>query len=104
MTTPELRKQLKAYCRRHDAIFAAWRERSYQYPPPVREPFPAEFRDMTCGAKTRAGTPCQQKAIFANGRCKWHGGCSTGPKTEAGKQRAALNGNRPKQKRSHTGG
>ncbi|WP_373280597.1 HGGxSTG domain-containing protein [Methylomonas koyamae] len=49
---------------------------------------------MTCGAKTRAGTPCQQKAIFANGRCKWHGGCSTGPKTEAGKQRAALNGKR----------
>ncbi|WP_419866566.1 HGGxSTG domain-containing protein [Methylomonas koyamae] len=35
---------------------------------------------MTCGAKTRAGTPCQQKAIFANGRCKWHGGAAPAPR------------------------
>ena len=45
-----------------------------------------------CGAKTRAGTPCQQRAIFENGRCKWHGGLSTGPKTEAGKQQSRING------------
>jgi hypothetical protein len=41
-----------------------------------------------CGAKTRKGTPCLAKAL-PNGRCKHHGGLSTGIKTEAGKQRQA---------------
>ena len=36
-----------------------------------------------CGAKTRRGTPCQCPAI-PNGRCRLHGGMSTGPKTPAG--------------------
>lgn len=39
-----------------------------------------------CGARTRAGTACQQPAM-ANGRCRLHGGRSTGPRTEAGKAR-----------------
>jgi DNA-binding XRE family transcriptional regulator len=39
-----------------------------------------------CGAKTRLGRPCIRKAL-ANGRCPNHGGLSTGPKTEAGRQR-----------------
>lgn len=30
-----------------------------------------------CGAKTRAGTPCKNSAM-ANGRCRMHGGKSTG--------------------------
>ncbi|WP_349775530.1 HGGxSTG domain-containing protein [Methylocystis echinoides] len=30
-----------------------------------------------CGAKTRAGTPCQSPAI-ANGRCRMHGGTNPG--------------------------
>lgn len=41
-----------------------------------------------CGALTRAGTPCQVRATWndhedrpANGRCRFHGGLSTGPKT-----------------------
>jgi len=41
-----------------------------------------------CGAKTRRGTACLRKAL-ANGRCPNHGGLSTGPKTEAGRQRIA---------------
>ena len=41
-----------------------------------------------CGAKTRAGTPCQQPAGWGTshagtGRCKLHGGASTGPKPES---------------------
>jgi hypothetical protein len=40
-----------------------------------------------CGARTRAGGPCRQPAM-PNGRCRLHGGRSTGPRTEAG--RAAL--------------
>ncbi len=37
-----------------------------------------------CGAKTRAGVPCRGAAM-PNGRCRMHGGPSTGPRTEAGK-------------------
>jgi hypothetical protein len=36
-----------------------------------------------CGAKTRVGHPCGQPAM-ANGRCRMHGGCSTGARTAAG--------------------
>ena len=39
-----------------------------------------------CGARTRKGTPCRAKA-FANGRCKFHGGLSTGPRTAEGRER-----------------
>lgn len=39
-----------------------------------------------CGAKTRAGRPCQAP-VMANGRCKLHGGRSTGPTTQAGRDR-----------------
>jgi hypothetical protein len=46
----------------------------------------------TCGAKTRAGTPCRQKTIYWNGRCKFHGGMATGPKTDAGKEQSRING------------
>jgi hypothetical protein len=44
-----------------------------------------------CGAKTGRGTPCQAPAAWdkyrcgiANGRCRMHGGLSTGPRTEEG--------------------
>ena len=37
----------------------------------------------TCGAKTRGGDPCRNYAM-KNGRCRMHGGASTGPKTAAG--------------------
>jgi hypothetical protein len=36
-----------------------------------------------CGAKTRRGTPCQCPAM-PNGRCRLHGGLSTGAKTAEG--------------------
>ncbi len=39
-----------------------------------------------CGAKTRKGTPCQCPAM-KNGRCRLHGGLSTGPKTSEGRAR-----------------
>jgi hypothetical protein len=43
-----------------------------------------------CGARTRAGCSCRQPAM-ANGRCRFHGGKSTGPRTEAGRARARTN-------------
>ena len=43
----------------------------------------------TCGAYARSsGNPCQAKAM-PNGRCKNHGGISTGPKTPEGRQAIA---------------
>lgn len=40
-----------------------------------------------CGAKTRSGTPCKAPAM-ANGRCRMHGGKSTGPRTPEGLERS----------------
>ena len=40
-----------------------------------------------CGAKTRKGTPCKAPAM-ANGRCRMHGGKSTGPRTPEGLERS----------------
>ena len=45
-----------------------------------------------CGARTRAGTPCKRRDIYASGRCRLHGGLSTGPMTKAGKVRSSENG------------
>ena len=42
-----------------------------------------------CEAKTRKGTPCQRPAKLPVGRCRIHGGASTGPRTEAGLARVA---------------
>jgi hypothetical protein len=43
---------------------------------------------IMCGARTRRQTACMCKALF-NGRCRLHGGLSTGPRTAAGKARIA---------------
>jgi hypothetical protein len=40
-----------------------------------------------CGARTRRGVPCQGPAM-ANGRCRMHGGRSTGPRTKEGLARS----------------
>ena len=48
------------------------------------EPRPLAGR---CGARTRRGTACQCKGDGRGGRCKFHGGKSTGPRTEAGRAR-----------------
>jgi len=45
----------------------------------------------SCGAKNRAGMPCKRKDLLRGGRCRLHGGLSTGPKTLEGKRRSALN-------------
>lgn len=47
---------------------------------------------LLCGAKTKNGEPCK-KAALANGRCKFHGGKSTGPKNK-GKHSESLRGNK----------
>lgn len=44
-----------------------------------------------CGATCSDGSECEAYAMD-NGRCRHHGGKSTGPKTEEGKKKARMNG------------
>lgn len=51
---------------------------------------PGDFRKAPrCGAKNRRGTPCRCPAM-KNGRCRLHGGLSTGPRTAEGLERMRL--------------
>lgn len=60
------------------AQLAAYRE---------REAARAARRRVVCGAKTRKGTPCRNKSEPGKRRCKFHGGMSTGARTQAGIER-----------------
>ncbi len=46
---------------------------------------------QTCQAMTRKGTPCMCKPLKRGGRCRFHGGMSTGPKTPEGRERSRRN-------------
>jgi hypothetical protein len=62
-----------------------------------------------CGARCRDGHPCQARATrdietgcyVRNGRCRLHGGLSTGPRTVEGKRRIGEAARRRAQARSH---
>lgn len=58
---------------------------------PVRQPaeiqrHPRKADRPKCGARTRKGSPCQAPSM-PNGRCRMHGGLSTGARTEEGRQK-----------------
>ncbi len=63
-------------------------------PPPARRGLrngatPGDFLAAPrCGARTRAGGCCRQPAM-RNGRCRMHGGLSTGPRTAEGRAHCA---------------
>ena len=51
-----------------------------------------ESRRVICGARRhRDGQPCRAKSEPGKLRCKWHGGRSTGPRSDEGKARALAN-------------
>ncbi len=106
MSTPDLRRRLKAYWAEYDRVKALRRQIleaareddearfeffcDHGYPPPLILPpepeFPPECEGMTCGAKAKSsGAPCKSTQVFRNGRCKFHGGPPTGPKSDEGK-------------------
>jgi hypothetical protein len=112
MSTPEQRRKLRAFWQEYALVEALRRkilldkragERRAGFfvdhgfwPPPPTLPalpeFPPECVGMVCGARgRRKGTPCQCKEVECNGRCKWHGGLSTGPRTPEGKSRSLAN-------------
>lgn len=52
----------------------------------------AEQVRLICGARRRSdGQPCQALSVQGKRRCRWHGGCSTGPRTEIGRARSLAN-------------
>lgn len=55
----------------------------------LQEIWDLEDHDGLCGARTRRGTACQCQGAGAGGRCRWHGGLSTGPRTPEGKARVS---------------
>ncbi len=57
---------------------------------------------VICGAKRRRdGQPCQGLSVLGKRRCKWHGGASTGPRSDEGRARSLAN---LRQNRSHEAG
>jgi len=80
---------------RREAARLAWLgNRSGRYIEPICEPFPhvpAAFQKLVCGARTRFGTLCKRRDLYRSGRCRLHGGLSTGPRTLEGKARSASN-------------
>jgi len=53
----------------------------------VQTRFGPNWPGIRCLAKTRQGTACQSAAYKHNGRCRLHGGLSTGARTPEGLQR-----------------
>ena len=47
------------------------------------------WQGVRCEARTKLGTSCRRPGNIINGRCKLHGGRSTGPRTAEGLLRLA---------------
>ena len=102
LTDQERRKLLRQWAKACSEATERWAARGYRHPPEPHPSMPQEIAGLTCGAKTRAGTPCKMTSIYDNGRCKLHGGLSTGPKTPEGKAATARNGREPKRSRKQS--
>jgi len=108
MTDPycDKRRRWRAYWDLQRYIWKLRVDREHKGAIPEFPPMPVDLRDLPCGAKTRAGTPCKITTLYFGGRCKWHGGLSTGPKSEAGKEQSRINGRkggRPKKQKPESG-
>lgn len=102
MSTEEQRRRFRQHHQEFQRIADGWKERGYQYPPPQYPRIPADLAGLACGATIRKGTPCKLTSIYLSGRCKFHGGLSTGPKTPEGKAKCAANGRCPKRKKAES--
>ncbi|WP_323031555.1 HGGxSTG domain-containing protein [Brachymonas denitrificans] len=100
LTDDERRKLWRCWCKESREASERWAARGYGYPAEPQPPMPPEVVGLACGAKTRAGTPCKLTSIYASGRCKLHGGLSTGPKTPEGRAQSARNGRQGKRKQA----
>lgn len=70
----------------------------------TRRGVPADYKGddpRLCNARTRSGRPCRALKL-KGGRCKMHGGMSTGPKTPEGRARCAENLRRWREKHARS--
>ena len=95
MDQAALRKLWREYHNIAEQAYHAWQGVNFEGPRPAIPPMPEVLKNLTCGAKTRAGTPCKRKDLYTSGRCRLHGGLSTGPTTTEGKAKSAKNGFKP---------
>lgn len=91
MTNELLRQQWRKYWKECHKISVLQQENPDFSPLPYPD-FPEQLHGLCCGAHTRAGTPCKRIDLYTNGRCKFHGGLSTGPITKKGKATSRRNG------------
>lgn len=64
--------------------FARANDSGFCHPPKGQVKATGSMVRVTCGARRRRdGLPCQALSVPGKRRCKWHGGCSTGPKTSS---------------------
>lgn len=61
------------------------REKPMRSVPDWRVSMPMAWACPRCGARTRSARPCRGPAM-ANGRCRMHGGRSTGPSADGRKK------------------
>lgn len=99
VTDPKFRakqvKALKAYYKDSTECFNEWIAGGFKGKPRKSLPYPEFCRGMKCEAKTPSGHPCKNDGTnWGNGRCKYHGGASTGPVTPDGKKKVSLNSGR----------
>lgn len=100
-STPALRKLWRSHHQECSRISQAYRTAQQRYIEssgttqsprfPGYPNFPDELRGLACGAMSRKGHPCKRTDLMTNGRCKFHGGLSTGPKTMEGRHQAIAN-------------
>jgi hypothetical protein len=96
-TRKEKIKALKAYYKATNQQFDEWRRDGFVSNSLSQIPYPEICRDMKCEAKTRSGHPCKNDGTnWGNGRCKFHGGASTGPVSDIGKKRVPTNASKTK--------
>lgn len=93
--TPELLQPLRARAGAYDSgskakVNGAFRAGAYDFGQP--ESNAKQARRVVCGAtRHRDGQPCNALSEPGKRRCRFHGGRSTGPRTDAGKARALAN-------------
>ena len=89
----ELGDEISELANKSLADFLKMKQRWETSHPSVKfpEPPPRSYEWAICGAKTRSGGLCKRHDIQINGRCRLHGGLSTGPKTVEGKKRSSQN-------------
>lgn len=85
-------KALKEYYVETFKAFEEWEASGYKGSCRDTLPYPEICMGMKCEAKTRSGKSCKNDGTnWGNGRCKYHGGASTGPVSKEGKKRVSMN-------------